>query len=158
MNVIQQRLYNDQLAWARSVVSIAKANLVRGKKIAAGTLYNSISFEINTKGQVIFLADDSAKFVQGGRPPFPGRGVNPKGKFIKSIGEWAKIKGLPQFRDKKGRYISNQSRAYLVARSINEKGIRPFPFYNDAIDQAILQLVQSQEDTLVLGIEETFVI
>jgi hypothetical protein len=150
MDIIQLRLYNDQLAWARSVVVIAKANLVRGKKIAAGTLYNSISFEIDTKGQVIFLADETADYVQGGRKP------NSKFPPPPAIAQWAKVKGIPQFRDKKGRYISNDSRTFLLSRAIAKKGIRPFPFYDDAIDQAILQLVQSQEDALVLGIEETF--
>lgn len=150
MNVIQQKLYNDQLAWAKRVVVLAKANLVRGKKIAAGTLYNSISFEIDTKGQVVFLADDTASYVQGGRKP------NSKFPPPPAIAKWAKIKGLPQFRDKKGRYISNDSRTFLLSRAIAEKGIKPFPFYDDAIEQSIEQLAQSQEDALVLGIEEAF--
>ena len=148
MENLQQKLYNDQLAWATNVIALAKNKLVQRKKIASGSLYNSISFRISKRGQVVFLADESAGYVQGGRPAFPGRGVDPKGDFIKSIKKWAKVKGLPQFRDKKGRYISNDSRAFLVARSINKKGIKPFPFYNDAIDESLDQLADSQQDTI----------
>jgi len=152
MNPVEQRLYNDQLAWATNVVALAKNKLVQRRKIATGTLYNSISFEIDTKGQVTFLADDSAKFVESGRRPnsrFPPPQV---------IAKWAKIKGIPQFRDKKGRYISNDSRTFLLSRSIAKKGIRPFPFYSDAIEESIDQLADSQEEALALGIEDLFVI
>lgn len=148
MNAIQQRLYNDQLAWANRVVSLAKANLVRGKKIAAGTLYNSISFEIDSKGMIIFLADEEADYVQGGRRP------NSKFPPPPAIAKWAKIKGIPQFRDKKGRYISNDSRTFLLSRAIAKKGIKPFPFYVDAIEQSIDQLAESQEDALIAGFED----
>jgi hypothetical protein len=155
-NSIQQRLYNDQLAWATKVVALAKANLRRGKKIATGTLYNSISFTISKKGEVKFLADDSAGYVEGGRPRFPGRGVNLKGKFANNIKDWAKVKGLPRFRDKKGRYISNDSRAFLIARSINEKGIKPFPFYTDAVEQSLDLLAESLGDGMTSSVTKIF--
>ena len=32
--------YNTEIEWAKQVVNLAKSNLIRGKKIAAGTLYN----------------------------------------------------------------------------------------------------------------------
>jgi hypothetical protein len=141
MENLQQRLYNDQLAWATNVVALAKANLVRGKKIATGSLYNSVSFKISKRGQVVFQADESATFVQSGRKP---------GKFPPppAIAEWARVKGLPQFRDKKGRYISNDSRAFLLGRAIAKKGIKPFPFYTDAVEQSLDQLADSQVDII----------
>lgn len=150
MDPIQQRLYNDQLAWAKDVIALAKNKLVQRKKIATGTLYNSISFEIDNNGQVTFLADESVDYVQGGRKP------NSKFPPPPAIAKWAKIKGIPQFRDKKGRYISNDSRTFLLSRAIAKKGIRPFPFYNDAIEESIDQLAESQEETLALAIEDSF--
>jgi hypothetical protein len=141
MENLQQRLYNDQLAWATKVVALAKNKLVQRKKIASGSLYNSIGFKISKRGQVVFQADDSADYVQGGRKP---------GKFPPppAIAKWAKVKGLPRFRDKKGRYISNDSRAFLLGRAIAKKGIKPFPFYNDAIDESLDQLADSQQDVI----------
>ena len=141
MENLQQKLYNDQLAWATNVIALAKNKLVQRKKIASGSLYNSISFKISKKGQVVFRADESADYVQDGRKP---------GKFPPppAIAKWAKVKGLPRFRDKKGRYISNDSRAFLLGRAIAKKGIKPFPFYNDAIDESLDQLADSQQDTI----------
>ena len=150
-NNIQQRLYNDQLAWATNVVALAKANLRRGKKIATGALYNSISFTITKKGEVRFLADDSATFVESGRKPnsrFPPPNI---------IADWAKVKGIQRFRDKKGRYISNKSRTFLLSRSIAEKGIKPFPFYTDAVEQSLTLLAESLEDGMTSSVTEIFV-
>lgn len=147
MNPIQQRLYNDQLAWAKDVVALAKNNLLKRNKIATGVLYNSISFEINTKGEVTFLADETAEFVESGRKP------NSKFPPPPAIEQWAKIKGIPQFRDKRGRYISNESRTFLLSRAIAKNGIRPFPFYTDAVEESIAQLEASQEQALIDGIE-----
>jgi len=137
---ISKAIYDIQLRWANRVVTLAKQNLQRGKKIATGTLYNSMSFSITPKGKVTFQYAEEGKWVQRGRRAFPNRGVNPEGEFVKSIAKWATTKGLPQFRDKKGRYISNNSRAYLIATSINRKGIKPFPFYTEAVIQATKQL------------------
>lgn len=142
--------YNAQLEWANQVVLLAKANLVRGRKIATGTLYNSVSYEVNrSTGEIDFYYDDEGNFVESGRKP---------GKFPppQAIAKWAKIKGIPQFRDKKGRYISNDSRAFLLSRAIAKKGIRPFPFFTDALDQATQQLYNNLEDALVKDIEDSF--
>lgn len=150
MKPIKERLYNDQLAWATRVVALAKANLRRGKKIATGALYNSISFIITKKGDVKFLADDSATFVESGRKPnsrFPPPNV---------IADWAKVKGIQRFRDKKGRYISNDTRTFLLSRSIAKKGIKPFPFYTDAVEQSLDLLVDEMQDSIAEGIVDTF--
>lgn len=144
--------YNAEVAWAQQVVNLAKQNLIRGKKIAAGTLYNSVSYEVNqSTGEIEFYYADEGKFVESGRKP---------GKFPppQAISKWAKIKGIPQFRDKKGRYISNDSRTFLLSRAIANKGIRPFPFFTDALDQATQQLYNDLEDALVEDLENQLVI
>jgi len=61
-------------------------------------------------------------YVDSGRRP--GAKMPPQ----KPIADWAKSKGLPPFRDKKGRFISYKTRAFLIARSISKKGIKPRPF------------------------------
>jgi hypothetical protein len=142
--------YNAELEWANQVVLLAKANLIRGKKIAAGTLYNSVSYEVNrSTGEIDFYYDDEGNFVESGRRK--GARMPP----TNAIAKWAKIKGLPKFRDKKGRYISNDSRAFLLSRSISKKGIKPFPFFTDALEEATQQLYNDLEDALVKDIEDS---
>jgi hypothetical protein len=141
--------YNAELEWAQQVVLLAKANLIRGKKIAAGTLYNSVEYEVDrSTGEIQFYYAEEGKFVESGRRP--GRFPPPQ-----AIANWAKIKGIPRFRDKKGRYISNDSRTFLLSRSIAKKGIRPFPFFTDALEQATQQLYNTLEDALVQDIEDS---
>jgi hypothetical protein len=140
--------YNVQVEWANQVVLLAKANLIRGRKIAVGTLYNSVSYEVDRPtGRIQFFYAKEGEFVESGRKP---------GKFPPppAIERWAKVKGIPQFRDKKGRYISNKSRTFLLSRAIAKKGIRPFPFFTDALEQATQQLYNNLEDALVQDLED----
>lgn len=142
--------YNMEREWAQHVVALAKANLIRGKKIAAGTLYNSVSYEINKQtGEIDFYYAQEGEFVESGRKP------NSRFPPPKAIAKWAKERGIPQFRDKKGRYISNDSRTFLLSRAIAIKGIRPFPFFSDAIEQATQQLYNDLEDAIIQDIEDS---
>ena len=142
--------YDTEVQWAKQVVNLAKANLIRGKKIAAGTLYNSVAYDVNKKtGQIEFFYAPEGEFVESGRRR--GARFPPPG----AISKWASIKGIPRFRDKKGRYISNESRTFLLSRSIVKKGIKPFPFFTDAVEQATQQLYNDLEDAIVEDIENS---
>ena len=107
------------------------------------------------------LHDDSWPIEAHPRDSFnyPSPSVGPRYSVSnpppQAIAKWAKMKGLPQFRDKKGRYISNDSRTFLLSRSIAKKGIRPFPFFTDALEQATQQLYNNLEDALVQDIENS---
>jgi len=147
--MIGPKTYNAEVQWAIQVVNLAKQNLIRGKKIAAGTLLNSIAYQVNqSTGEIQFSYAEEGDFVQAGRRR--GARMPPPG----AIAKWAKQKGIPQFRDKKGRFISNDSRTFLLSRSIAIKGIRPYPFFDDAVEQATEQLYNDLEDALVLDIED----
>jgi hypothetical protein len=147
---IGPKLYQTSVEWAQHVVTLAKANLIRGKKVAAGTLYNSVSYSVNKlTGEIEFYYAEEGEFVESGRRKnsrFPPPGA---------IAKWAKEKGIPQFRDKKGRYISNDSRTFLLSRSIAIKGIKPFPFFTDAVEQATQQLYNDLEDALIKDLEDS---
>ena len=147
---IGPKVYQTSVEWAQHVVALAKANLIRGKKIAAGTLYNSVSYDINKQtGEIEFYYAPEGEFVESGRRP------NSRFPPIGQIAKWAKEKGIPQFRDKKGRYISNDTRTFLLSRAIAIKGIRPFPFFSDAIEQATQQLYNDLEDAIIQDIEDS---
>ena len=134
--------------WAKEVVKLAQSNLIRGKKATPGTLMKSISYTIDPRTlQIDFYYEDYGEFVESGRRK--GARMPPPGPIAK----WAKQRGLPRFRDKKGKYISNESRAFVLAKSISIKGIKPFPFFTDAIEDSITKLAAKLEDGIAKDLE-----
>jgi hypothetical protein len=138
-NILQQ--------WANNVVVIAQANLKNAGRFASGELYKSISYTITPEGDVNFSYEDYGEYVQSGRRP--GARMPP----IEPIKKWARIKGLPQFRDKKGKFISNEARAFIIARAIGRDGFRPVKFFDDALE---LALKEYPADALIDVIAEEF--
>lgn len=138
--------YNVYNNWGAQVVAQAKANLRQKNKFATGELYESISYEVDPKGGVIFYYEDYGEYVESGRRP--GK-MPPVGPLI----QWAKIKGLGQFRDKKGRFISNEQRGWAIAFGIKKNGIKAFPFYQDAIDQSMNDLEYQLEEAVAQAAE-----
>ncbi len=111
--------YNVYNNWGAQVVAQAKANLRQKNKIATGELYDSISYEVDPKGGVTFYYEDYGEYVESGRK----KGIMPP---VGPLIQWAKIKGLEQFRDKKGRFISNEQRGWAIAMGIKKNGIKAF--------------------------------
>ena len=57
-------------------------------------------------------------------------------------------------RDKKGRFISNEARAFIIAKAIGRDGFRPVKFFNDALDLALNEYpVDAIEQAIVNKIE-----
>ena len=125
------------------VIQQAKSNLTKGGKNSSKSLYNSLKGEIVTdKGFTIvgFKMNDYGTFVDLGvrgkssslkAPNSPykfGSGRGRKGGLTEGINKWVKQKGF-QFRDKRGRFMSYDSTAYLITRSIFHKGIKPSLFF-----------------------------
>ena len=138
--------YNVYNKWGASVVAQAKANLLQKNKVATKTLYDSISYQVDQKGGVTFYYEDYGEYVESGRKK--GK-MPPVGPLI----QWAKIKGIEQFRNKKGRFISNEQRGWAIAMGIKKNGIKAFPFYQDAIDQSLDDLTYQLEEALAQAIE-----
>jgi len=132
--MLAQPIIEAQKRYAQLVVTNAKSILIRNKKVASGRLINSVRYTVNSQGKITFLFAEEGKYVQSGRLKHPGRGVNPKGEFVANLKDWIRQKGI-QGRSKDGRFITNQSLAYLIARGINRKGIKPLPFMSMAIKQ-----------------------
>jgi len=125
------------------VIQQSRSNLTKGGKNNTKSLYNSLKGEIVTdKGFTIvgFKMDDYGTFVDLGvkgkssslkAPNSPykfGSGTGIKGGLTEGINKWVKQKGF-QFRDKRGRFLSYDSTAYLITRSIFHKGIKPSLFF-----------------------------
>ena len=146
-NTIGEVGYNTLVQWASNVTSQAKANILRKNKVATGNLYKSISFEVLPDGTVNFYYDDAGDFVESGRRR--GARFPPMSK----IASWIKIKGLEQWRNKKGRFISRDAQTFLIARGISKNGIKPFPFFSDPFDEAMNSYAYILEEAIAEEIE-----
>lgn len=91
-------------------------------KVATGNLAKSIDYELIEALDMISIGIKAApylEFVDQGRAP------GSKQPPYEPIMKWAKVRNLQRFRDKKGRFISDKARAFIIARSIGKKGIKP---------------------------------
>ena len=125
------------------VIRESKNNLKSSGRNNTSSLANSIKGEIVTEDGftiVGFKMNDYGTFVDLGvkgktssnkAPNSPykfGSGSGKKGGLTNGIQKWVKQKGF-QFRDKNGRFLSYNSTAYLITRSIFHKGIKPSLFF-----------------------------
>lgn len=139
-------------------------------RINTGTLYESVTVqpETDANGNISIVvsfpgASEYWEYVNYGRR---GKRDSPTVKYppLSAIQTWISQRGLPQFRDRRGRFISNRDRAFLVQRSIGEYGIFPTLFLERGVQTAEdrivfyvgeygLQLFQQLFDNSVLNLE-----
>jgi hypothetical protein len=132
------------------VIQQSRSNLSKSGKNSSKELYNSLKGEVvSENGYTIvgFQMADYGAFVDQGvkgktssnkapNSPFKfGSGTGRKGGLTKGINQWVKQKGF-QFRDRKsGRFLSYDSTAYLITRSIFHKGIKPSLFFTKPFEE-----------------------
>lgn len=85
------------------------------------------------------------KYVENGRK---------SGKFppISAIREWVKVKPVMP-RPYNGKLPTENQLAFLIARSIANKGIRPRPIFKDSIDDLMQYLENGLEDAFTKDVE-----
>jgi len=154
------------------VIQQSRSNLSKTGHNNSKSLYNSLKGEVVTENNytiVGFQMADYGTFVDLGvkgktssnkAPDSPykfGSGTGKKGGLTKGINQWVKQKGF-QFRDRKsGRFLSYDSTAYLITRSIFHKGIKPSLFftkpfeagYKKYIDVDLLKAFGQDIETIV---------
>ena len=146
MQVRQDLVKASLEKFAKGVVQQAKSNLTRGKKNVTGNLYNSLQYEIEANPNSLALRwkmNELAPYwkfqdygVQGKssstkapNSPFRfGTGSGMAGGLSRAIEKWVAARRF-QFRDKKGRFLSYDSTAFLISRSIYNKGIKTTSFF-----------------------------
>lgn len=106
-------------------------------RIATGDLYESVDVSYDESGQYVRIVLTMApewKYVNNGRR---GKQQSQAVKYppLSAIENWAAIKGVGQFRDKKGRFVSNDTRNFLLQRSIGEYGIFPTRFVEEGFNK-----------------------
>ena len=110
-------------------------------RINTGLLYNSVDvyFESDLNdGDLNMVVDfgtaDYWYWVNYGRK---GRLQGAKYPRLDTILTWARERQIPQFRDDRGRFMSNLERGFLLQRSIGEYGIYKTEFVQKGIDQVL---------------------
>jgi hypothetical protein len=143
--------------FGKYVVQQARANLTRQNRNVSKELYNSIQWNAQaSKSGESFTASLSMldygqyqdKGVRGKiaspintrESPFRfGTGSGQKGGLTKAMNKWVRARRI-QFRQKNGRFMSYDSTAFLIARSIYRKGIPATFFYSRPFNIAFQKL------------------
>lgn len=153
------------------VVQQSRSNLTKQKKNASKSLYNSIKgvskvnpnsislyFEMEEHG---IYQDKGVKgktsSTKAPNSPFKfGSGTGKKGGLTEGIQKWVKQKRF-QFRDNQGRFMSYNSTAFLITRSIYNKGLKPSMFFTKPFEKAFDRLPDELVEAYGLDIEKLYV-
>lgn len=143
--------------FGKYVVQQARANLTKGRQNVTKELYNSIKWDSKASQsgdsfsatlsmleygqyQDKGVRGKEASPINASQSPFRfGSGTGKKGGLTESINKWVKARRF-QFRDKKGKFMSYDSTAFLISRSIYRKGIPARFFYSKPFGIAFQKL------------------
>lgn len=152
---ILEQIIKESLEEKRYPFGFAKYKGI-SNKVASGRLRNSVQVNVVNNNDGIatlqVLMEEYAAFVQSGR--LPGK----RGVPITPLLQWIKERGL-KGRDKKGRFIKNESFAFAIQTNIKKYGIRPSNFIDISIekimsDSRIVELIgDAAYDDLINAIE-----
>ena len=154
--------------FAKYVVTKARINLRGDDKNSSGKLAKSLDSNVKVSKnsfELSFLMEDYGIFQDKGvkgksssakapNSPFKfGSGTGRKGGLSEGINKWVKRKRF-QFRDKKsGRFLSYDSTAFLISRSIYQKGIAPSLFFTKPFEKAFKGLNKDLVEAYKLDVE-----
>jgi hypothetical protein len=158
--------------FTKYVVSQSRANLTRKNKNVKGKLYDSIKGESTTSKNSIGLyfemedygayQDSGVKgkssgnslstFKQGGFRF--GTGTGKKGGLTEGINQWVKDRRF-QFKDNKsGRFLSYEQTAFIITRSIYQKGIEATRFFSKPFEVGFERLPEELVEAYALDVEK----
>ena len=142
-----------------SVVKGAKRN---AKKFSnTGDLQHSIEYELKVHKNSFSLSFYMTEYgiykdegVSGTKKKYNSRfSYSRSGPPIKVIEKWIRQKGI-KGRDKKGRFIRNESLAFLISRSIKRDGIKPTKFFTKPFEQAFLKMPDKIVEAYGLDVDQ----
>ena len=123
--------------------------LIKADKNVTGNLINSLKYEIleTSSGLMLhILANDYFDVVDKGRRP----GKQPPSK---ALIPWIESRGIVMMNDRGG-IVSTESAAFIISRSIGEKGIKPLNIKQEVIDNVINAKQQLIQDGLSIDIRK----
>jgi hypothetical protein len=156
--------------FTKYVTTQAKANLTRGDKNVKKGLYNSIKgepfvgknsigiyFEMLNYGEFQDLGvkgKSSSNKAPNSPFKFGASWGKKEGGLTKGINEWVRNRGF-QFRDRKtGKFMSYENTAFLITRSIYQKGIKPSRFFSKPFEVAFKKLPDEVIEAYALDLEK----
>lgn len=154
--------------FAKYVVTKSRMNLRSSDKNSSGSLSKSLDSDVKVSKnsfQLAFMMEEYGVYQDKGvrgksssskapNSPFKfGTGTGRKGGLSEGINKWVKRKRF-QFRDKKsGKFLSYDSTAFLISRSIYHKGIAPSLFFTKPFEKAFKGLNKDLVEAYKLDVE-----
>jgi len=151
------------------VISQSRANLTRKNKNVSKQLYNSLKGVVDVfpnSFSLKFEMEDYGKFqdqgVKGATSTYPestnspfkfGTGTGKEGGLSGGIKQWVKARRF-QFRDAKGRFTSYESTAYVISRSVWNKGIKASLFFTKPFEKGFKRLPEELLEAYGLDVDE----
>lgn len=155
--------------FTKYVVTQSRANLTRKDKNVKRKLYDSIKGESFTGKQSIgiyFQMQDYGEFQDQGvkgksssakapNSPFRfGSGTGAKGGLTQGINQWVKDRRF-QFKDNEtGRFLSYEQTAFIITRSIYQKGIEASRFFSKPFEVGFERLPEELVQAYALDVEK----
>ena len=150
--------------FARYVIQQSRTNLTKGKKNVKGALWESLDYDLkvmpNSFSMSLLMEEYGVfqdKGVSGTERKYdtPYKFTN-KQPPIKPILDWVNARRL-RLRDKEtGRFKKGgqKSLAFIIARSIKEKGIKPSLFFTKPFERAFNNLPEDVVEAFGLDVEQ----
>lgn len=144
--MLDRQSTNETLqAFSKYVIQQSRTNLTKGDQNVSKDLYDSLGSDVvvsrNSFG-LSFKMSDYGKFQDLGvkgktssakAPDSPykfGSGTGKKGGLTQGINQWVRSRGF-QFKDRvTGRFLSYDSTAFLITRSVYHKGMKATKFFS----------------------------
>lgn len=130
-------------------------------RIASGQMINSLKVEVVsdfTEGKPLINVtfDTNPEFL----PDIIDKGRRPSLSYppLENIREWIRVKPI-YWRNERGRFTraSENTKAFLIARSIKEKGYKGIDFFSKAEAQVMDQLILQGEQAAAVYFEDLIV-
>ena len=139
-------------SFGKYIIKQSRTNLTKAKKNVSKELYNSLRYTINVDKKdftISFYMADYGTFIDKGVSgnkkinnyrTYDGRSVESPFKYRSKmpppgiLEKWIKARGLKGRNSETGRFITNKSFAYLIARKIKRDGIKGISFFQRPLE------------------------
>ena len=163
-----------------NVVKEGRGILKRKKKTTSpNTLFNEFDYLVTNTGETVTLefvfgkaedywqfVDEGVKGVGGFKGSGRARGQGSPFKFSnkmplrRAIDKWIVTKPLKAGRDERGRFVSRKSLAFLIQRSIFQRGLERTQFFSrpftEQLDKQTDNITKAFADDIEIALEQAF--
>tara|TARA_R110000787_G_scaffold285998_2_gene403037 strand:+ start:1279 stop:1788 length:510 start_codon:yes stop_codon:yes gene_type:complete len=156
-------LQSELNKFAKAVVKQSRTRLTKSQKSVSKGLYNSINSKVSISKNsfsIAFLMNEYGVYQDKGvsgtekkyDTPFKYGSKMPP---VKPLAEWAKKRNI-RLRDAKGKFKKGNYNTigFLIARSIQKKGIKPSLFFTKPFEQAFKNLSKDVIRAFALDVEK----